>query len=259
MKQWLAVLTVLLAPAAWAAEGSALDKVLDCMRANIPKTVQIKQVELIATDRAGGERVLKGRLYGTNEKGRLRSMMRIEGPPELAGASYLLREAKQGTSDEMYIFVPALNKVRRITGASVDGALWGTDLSYSDVKQVQNAFSGAAARLEGSADVDKTPVHVLSFRPGVEQGSRYSEIRSWVDQKTCVALKVEFNEGATVRKRLSVHPKSLMQSAGHWYASEALMADVKEGTKTRIRVIGVTSDKNLADRFFNPGTFYIGN
>ena len=38
--------------------------------------------------------------------------------------------------------------VRRITGGQLDGQLWGTDLSYNDLKQLQNAFSGSQVTLE---------------------------------------------------------------------------------------------------------------
>lgn len=252
-----AMLVVLAQPAA-AVEADA-EKIQACMRANIPKTLQIKEVELTATDRTGGERTLRGKLYGTNEDGKLRAMLRIGAPVDLAGAGYLLREGKKPGTDEMYVYVPALNKVRRITGASVDGSLWGTDLSYSDVKQIQNAFAGAATKLEGNAAIEASPVRVISFQPSAAEGTRYTTIRAWVDQKTCVPLKVEFHEGATVRKRMTVAPRDLKQAGAYWYASDLLMSDVKGGTKTRVKVLGVTSDKDLADRYFNPSTFYVGN
>lgn len=257
MRYPIVALALLAANTAYGADAAAT-KILDCMRANIPKTLQIKELELVATDRTGGERVLKGRLYGTNEKDRLRAMMKVNAPPDLAGAAYLLREGEK--SDEMYVFVPSLNKVRRITGASVDGSLWGTDLSYNDVKQIQNAFSGATTKVEAPENIEGLPMHVLSFAPPAGTESRYSRIKAWVDQKTCVSVKVEFYEGKSLRKVLTAPPKSIKQGEGnHWYVSEALMSDVKEGTKTRLKVVGVATDKNLADRYFNPGTFHVGN
>lgn len=258
MKGTLAVLALVASGAAAAAEPAA-DRVLECMRANIPQTLQVKQLELTATDRTGGSRTLKGRLYGTNEDGRLRAMMRIEGPADLAGASYLLREGRKAGSDEMYVFVPALNKVRRITGAAVDGSLWGTDLSYADVKQIQSAYDEADATLEPDATLDNAPVHVLRIRPTAAQGTRYTAIRLWVDPKSCVALKAEFLEGDSVRKRMSGKAADLKESAGRWYLADALMADLKEGTRTRVKVLGVSNDKSIPDRMFNPATFHIGS
>lgn len=245
-------------PLAAAAADPTLDKTLACMRANIPPTVRIQTIEVTAWDRGGGERALKGKLYGTREKDRVRVMMRIEAPNDLAGASYLVREGTK--ADEMHLYLPAVKKVRRITGASLDGQLWGTDLSYNDVKQIQNAFTGAnVVREPQGAVYEQRPVHVLSFTPRKEDGSRYKTIRTQVDQQTCVALMVEFLDATGVRKTLAVRPPDLKQSGSHWYASETLIQDVKNGTRTRIKVTGVTAGDKLASRYFHPQTFYLGN
>jgi hypothetical protein len=243
-------------PAAAPAAGSAA-AIVDCMRANIPSSVQVKEVELIARDRTGGERQLRGRLYATNDKDRIKAMLKIGSPPDLAGAAYLMKEGTK--SDEIYVFVPALNKVRRVTGGNMDGPLWGTDLSYNDLKQVQNAFYDPNAKLEGKATLDGTPVQILQFAPQPGQTSRYTSIRAWVEPKSCMALKAEFFEGQTVRKRFSGNAKDLRQAGPHWYLADMLVADLKEGTQTRIKVTGVAADKDLADRLFNPATFYVGN
>jgi hypothetical protein len=234
------------------------EKVQACMRANVPETVQVKTFEITARDRTGSERTLRGRLFGTKEGGRVRAMVRVEAPADLARAAYLVREGEK--SDEMYVFVPSLNKTRRITGASMDGSLWGTDLSYADVKQLQNAFDGGTVKGEGEQKIEGRTVSVLAFTPRAEEQTRYNQIRSYIDAESCVPLKVEFIEGKEVRKQMTVLPKDLKKASGkHWYAEEAQMADIKDGTQTRIKVLGVTSDSKLASRYFNPQTFHIGS
>ena len=253
-----ALVVLALGPVSALAADPELDKVLDCMRANIPQTVRIQTVEITAWDRTGGERSLRGKLFGTREGERARIMMRIEAPPDLANAAYLVREGTK--SDEMYLYLPAAKKTRRITGASLDGQLWGTDLSYNDVKQIQNAFTGAeAVRDAALGKIEDRDVHVLSFTPRKDDGSRYRSIRTHVDAKTCVALKVEFLEPAGVRKTITVKPADLKQSGPHWYAADAEIRDVKNNTRTRVKVLGVTSGDKLANRYFSPQTFYLGN
>lgn len=256
MKLLRIVVPLAAALAAAPAAGGDAAKVTACMRANIPETIRIKTLEITARDRSGGERTLRGKVYGTSEKDLLRTMMRIEAPSDLNGASYLVRESAKG--DEMYMFLPAINKVRRITGASVDGQLWGTDVTYSDVKQMQNAFSGATTKYESAGKIENRDVHVLSFIPRKEDASRYSSVRAYVDQKTCVALKVEFMDGNTVRKELAGSPANLKQAGKHWYLTEALIRDIKDLTQTRIKILGVSTDDKLSGRYFNPKSFYLG-
>lgn len=255
MSYWM---VLLLAAPAWA--DPAVDKVLDCMRANVPPTLRIQEIELQSTDRTGGVRNLKGKLYAMRERGLLRAMVRIAEPADLAGAAYLVREtAEADHGDEMYMFLPAVNRVRRITGASADGSFLGTDFSYNDVKQIENAFVDADGRLDKPDQIEQRPVHVIAFKPKAGQASRYSQLRAWVDQKTCVALRVDFYEGDAPRKQLSAPAAALQQSGNYWYVSQAQMQDVKDHTSTKLRVTGVSSGAELATRLFDPHSFYIGN
>jgi hypothetical protein len=240
-----------------AAVDPATDKVLQCMRANIPPTVRIQQFELTSVDRTGGSRTLKGRLYATREGQLARVMLQIEAPSDLAGAAYLVRENKEGT-DEIYLYLPATRKVRRITGPSQDGKLWGTDLSFNDVKQLQNAYSGAAPRLQAPGTLDGRPMHVLDMTPRPGDTVRYNKVRAWVDQKTCVAVKVEFSDQGGVRKTIAAKASDLKQSGKYWYLSEADMADVRDNTHTHLKMVDLTSPEKLAERLFNPQTFYLG-
>src|SRR3546814_7800941 len=73
-----------------------------CMRANIPKTLTVKDVQLDASDANGRTRTMKGKLYATRDDDKLRAVIRISAPGDLAGASYLLRERDNG--DEMYVY-----------------------------------------------------------------------------------------------------------------------------------------------------------
>lgn len=257
------VIAALLGGAAAAAEGpskaaaSPADKVLECMRANIPPKIRIQEFELKSVDRSGGERMLRGRLYATREGDRARVMMRIEAPPDLAGASYLVRETKQG-SDEMYLYLPAVRKVRRLTGASQDGKLFGTDLTYNEIKQLSNAYDGGSLKLGPPEKIETRPVHTLLMTPRAGTTSLYNKIKASVDQKTCVPLRVEFADGSGLLKTLVTDAKSLKQTGSYWFFGEAEMSDLKEGTRTRLKLSEIVSPDKLADRLFSPQTFYIG-
>lgn len=251
----LLMAAALLAAPAYA--GPAEDKLMSCMRANIPKTLRIQEFDLTATDRAGASRLLRGKLFAKREDEKLKSMLRLVAPADVSGASYLLLEGDK--ADQMYVYLPALNKVRRINGASSDGPLFGTDLSYADIKQVNNAFSGSAPTLEASEKIDGRAVKRISVVPHAETGSRYSRIRAWVDEASCVAIKAEFLEGETVRKRLLSPAASLTKSGAYWYAAEATMSDLKEGSHTTLKVTGVKSGEEVANRYFDSRNFYVGN
>lgn len=237
--------------------GTAEEQVMACMRANIPPTLRIQEFQLTSTDRKGERRVLTGKLFAKREKELLRAMLKLSEPADVNGAAYLIREGVK--SDEMYVFLPALNRTRRIQGGAGDGPLFGTDLSYADIKQVQNAFSGSTPKIEGKEKIENRAVTVLGVVPTAESGSRYSKIKAWIDDTSCLALKVEFFEGPTVRKRL-VAPSSAVNKAGdYWYVNDSTMSDLKLGTKTQLKITGVKSGEDLANRYFDARNFFLGN
>jgi hypothetical protein len=238
-----------------------VQSVLDCMRGNLPPAVRVQDVELTSFDRSGKTRDMKGKLFvmKDKDKGLVRATLRISAPPDLSGAAYLLRESAGDGEDQMFVYLPAVSRVRRITGASADGSLMGTDLSYNDVKEVENAFSGSEVKLEPAEDLDGRAVWALSMSPRAGQASRYNLVRGWIDRKSCVALKVDFYENGEVRKELRAPASALQQSGTYWYASEAEMSDVKEGTKTRLRVVGVAASNSIPTGYFDPHSFYLGN
>ena len=237
--------------------GAAEDKLMACMRANIPPTLRIQEFQLESEDQSGGKRLLIGRLFAKREDDLLRAMLKLSAPNDLRGAAYLIRERDK--SDEMYVFLPALNRTRRFTGGAGDGPLFGTDLSFADVKQVQNAFSGTQPKIEGKETLDGRISVRFSAVPTAESGSRYSLVRAWVDEASCLATKVEFLEGNSVRKRLSSPGKAIAKSDNYWYLREATMTDLKLGTKTKLKITGVTSGEDIAKRYFDPRNFQLGN
>lgn len=250
---------LLLVPALSAAEAPTAQSVLQCMRANVPQTLQVKQVELSAVDGNGGSRQLRGRLYARRENDLLQAMMRIESPADMNGAAYLLRQKDGAARDEMYVYLPSLAKVRRINGAAMDGSLWGTDITYGDLRQITGAFAGSDARLEGSDTLNQRSVYVLSVNPpAANDGSQIQQLRAWVDTKTCVALRVDFSDGKTVRRRLEVAPAELRQDGRFWYAGNAVMRDLQAGSQTQLKVLGVSADQDLLGRYFNPASFFVG-
>lgn len=257
MKRTAMVLLALLAAPAWADD--AARKVMECMRANVPAQLGIGMLELTLYDRVGGSRQLVGRMYTRKEAGGLMTAsLRIDGPKEFKGAAYLVRETDDYLRDGMFIYLPAVKRVRRVTGTFADASLMGTNFSYFDFKQLQNAFGDLSPVLEPAEPVHGRPAHVLSFKalPGAE--TRYTAVKAWIDQQACVAVRAEFYEGKRLVKELSSLAGSLKQAGPTWYVSEIEMRDPAAGTRTVLRIGKLDSQQALPSRYFEPTAFFMG-
>lgn len=248
---------VLFAAGGASAADPRLDTLLACMRGNVPQTIQVQEIELSASERDGRERRMRGRLFLSRERQQLRAMLRMEAPADLAGSAYLLLE-RPADNDEIYVFIPALNRVRRINSGASDGKLWGTDISYSDLRQLGSAVSVSGTRWAGTERVDGRDTQRLVVSLPPSDSTLFSELQIWVDSESCLATRVDFVNGKTAHKRLSVDPGKLQRDGNYWYASEVTIADLDAGTRTRLTVLGMRLDKNLSDRIFGANSFHLG-
>ncbi len=258
----LILLVALLIPVAAHADDAA-QRVLECLRANVPTTVRVQEFELRITDHLGESSTLSGRLFAQRESrgpqpSFAHAMLRVNQPEHLRGAAYLVRQTDDYLRDGMYVYLPSVKRVRRVSGTFADGALLGTTFSYYDFKQLANAFGDLDAHLEAPQTIEMRPVHVLSFKvlPGSE--TRYSGARAWIDQATCLPLKVEFLEHGKPRKRLTANANALRPYGKFWYLSESELVDLRDNSRTLLRVTKVEGGEPLPKRLFDPNAFYLG-
>ena len=261
MKRSGLLLLALLAAPAWA-EDSA-QKVVECMRAAVPQHMTVGTFILTTFDRVGGSRSVKGRLYATRENlavkgGLMNASLRIDAPAEFKGAAYLVQETDDYLRDGMFVYLPAVKRVRRVTGSFADASLMGTNFSYFDFKQLQHAFSDLEPALEKPEPVNGRPAHVIRFKAVAGAETRYSTVRAWVDQQACLVVRAQFNEGNKLTKELTSPAGSLQQSGSIWYVAEYEMRDPQEGTRTTLTIGKVDGAKAPSRRLFDPTAFYLG-
>lgn len=239
---------------------ASTEAILACVQANFPTSSSAQTIKFIATDRANSVRTLHAKSWWQRSSAtKARVNMRLLGPPDLAGASYLIAQNNDNTA--LFTFIPALNKVQRISGQSAAQQLWGTDFSYEDMRFVQgSAFEGNFVR-EADSVLFERPVYVLKQTPG--DTSVYQHIISWIDQETCVSLQVEFfpefAQAESPQKRLTAKLDSIRQIAGaerqHWLATHLTMHDLQEQTQTVLEIEAVEYAPKLSSSLFNPRSF----
>jgi len=241
-----------------AAADDGAQKVMQCMRANVPAHLSIGSAELTRYDRTGGAFTLQGRLFSARGKdGLTTATLYIDAPADYKGSAYLAKETRDYLRDGMFVYLPAVKRVRRISGNFADGALMGTNFSYLDFKEMQNAFGDLSAKLEAEAEVNGRPAYVLAFAalPGIE--TRYTSVRAWVDKEACVAVKAEFSDGQRVAKVLSSPPGAVKKSGKTWYVAEIEMKDASDGTRSVLKLDKLDSVSELSAQYFDPNAFYL--
>ncbi len=256
MRVACSLLLLLLAPSALALEKA--EDIRTCARKNYPATSSTQAFVLTSIGRDGAERTLQATAYWKRgSDGRAKVMLQVDRPDDLRGSSYLMLE--RSTRDDLFMFLPAVNRVKRIQGSQMSDALWGTDFSYEDIKQVQGVFDAGTLTREADAEVAGKKVYVLAFTPAQVEESAYKRIVSRIDPATCVALQTDFFQSLDApRKRLVIDPKEVRQQGARWMAHLYEMQDLHNQTRSVLRIDKMSADADLPERLFNPQTFHLG-
>ena len=108
-------------------------------------------------------------------------------PKERKGDAVLLRKAANQPATGS-LFVPP-DTVRPLDTSQMKEPLFGSDLSYADV--LENFFAWEHQAIVGTEVVDRVSCQILESKPGKSERSTYASVRSWVDARRLVPLRVE--------------------------------------------------------------------
>jgi outer membrane lipoprotein-sorting protein len=108
-------------------------------------------------------------------------------PNDRKGESVLLHKSV-GRSPTGSLFVPP-DKVRPLDAAQMNEALFGSDLAYQDI--IENFFAWENQSIAGNEVLNGVSCVILESRPDKGEPSIYGSVRSWIDPRRLVPLRVE--------------------------------------------------------------------
>ena len=184
-------------------------------------------------------------------KGETSNLIRFVEPEDIAGTGLLSVDKANGKS-EQWLYLPALDRVRRISGDRKGGRFVGSDLYFEDLQERKPAED--RHRIIGSETVLGAVCDILESIPVDPDNSVYRKRISWVDPKTLMALRVDFYEkdDTTPTKRWWVVTKKKTQ--GYWTATDSRIIDLASGHETRLVVDTAIYDRNLPQTLFSSQT-----
>ena len=175
-----------------------------------------------------------------------RSLMQFTEPADISGTSFLLLDDQANNQEDMYLYLPALGSVRKISGSQKNGNFVGSDLTYNDL----SIFSGANFRDNYQAKIisesEKTiELHLEITDPDID----YSYGKMWVKKDLWLAKKVEYYDQQ--EKLLKVITLSNFDEIdGNRLARRIEVENVQKGSRTILKLVEVDFDPELDPSIF---------
>jgi len=206
----------------------------------------VSRMVLVERGRAPRERELV--TYRLDQgQGETANLMRFLGPEDIAGTG-LLSVSKPGADADQWLYLPALDRVRRIAGDRKGGRFVGSDLYFEDLQE--RSVTADRHRLLGQETLDGVICQVLESVPVAPDNSVYLRRVSWVDPATLVVLRVDYferDERRPSKRWLGVQRKR-MQS--FWTTTDSVMSNLDSGHQTRLLVEQAQYNRKLPARLF---------
>lgn len=243
----LSALGLLLGRPAWADDaGLALArKVYD--RADGEDASSVVMMALTEEGRSPRERSMV--LYRRNgAEGEVSTLIRFTAPADIEGTGLLTLDAADGESRQS-IYLPALQRVRRVDSKRKGGRFVNSDYYFEDLRDRKPAMD--VHRIVGREPIDGVACEVLESVPVEAGNSVYLRRVSWIDPASLLPLRIDFYEKdpAQPAKRLTVSAREQIQ--GYWTVTDSTMMDLRSGHRTRLKVERIVYDRSLPERLFS--------
>jgi len=164
-------------------------------------------------------------------------------PKERKGESVLLRKSGARAASGA-VFTPP-NTLRTID--DLKGSLLGSDLSYEDV--VEDFFAWDRQALVGAEAVDGVTCQILESKPDKGDRSTYGSVRSWIDTRRMVPLRVEkFSGSGQLLRRIDT--TRVVADAGHHIPANLAVSGARRGSSTELDGSRIKHDVAYTGRDF---------
>jgi hypothetical protein len=179
--------------------------------------------------------------------GETANLIRFLDPEDIAGTGLLSVDHADGSADQ-WLYLPALDRVRRISSNRKGGRFVGSDLYFEDLQERKPTKD--RHRVLGRQTENGILCEVLESVPLDADDSVYRKRISWIDPATAIAQRVDYFEKdpGTPSKRWLLRSKKRTQ--GYWTVTDSRFIDLDSGHETRMVIDVALYDQKLPATLF---------
>ncbi len=152
--------------------------------------------------------------------------------------------------DELWIYLPSVEKVQKLSGHMLRQGMMGSDISYEDMMESGSWLDAYDAEVTGAETTQGRDCWVLELQAKREDVS-YPKRKVWVDKETLVPVRQELFalSGVKLKSWLMLDP---VQHDDRWYPTRMVIDDaLQEGSYTEMRFSDMEFSVELEDEVFS--------
>ncbi len=234
-----------------ALQAITVDEVLDefSKRLAVPELTGTFNVQLIAKN--GDTREITAKAYQKNISSKqINRLFVFDFPPTVRGTSLLLHSYFDGRKNDMWIYLPAIRRIKRIALENSGGGYFmGSDFTYRDL--INNDYRKMDYKLVEDHTFDGVEYYVVKAwgkTAKIRQDNGYSYILSYYRKDNFFLMRRDyFDSNEDLLKVYQV--EKVLELNPFLYPTDISMTNVQNGHKSLLRVSDVSTDA-IPDRVF---------
>ncbi len=255
IKLTLAIATAMLSLSAAAATPDASTVIRESeqrIKSHSEKTVY--RMELLDVD--GQTQQTRGiELYYKRDGHAETSLFKFTSPPVVQGTGLLIADTGK-TVNDIWMYLPATRRIRRISGAEKSNWFMGTEFTHEDFEDYKpDAYSFQLDKADAACGDGRHCVVVSAKASDAteREASGYGQKIYWIEKQSMYPVRIDYlDKAGKAVKRLDV--RKLVESGTYWRPQVYEMKNLANGRVTRLTAIsrevdGQVDDYHVSQRF----------
>lgn len=179
-----------------------------------------------------------------------KSLTIFSSPRDIKGTAFL-SYTHALVSDEQWLYLPALKRIKRISSSNKSGPFLGSEFAFEDLTSFEVAKYDY--KYLDNEDVDGVPCFVIEMKPKYEH-SGYTKQVAWIDQERYIVIKVDYYDRKEALLKTQIFKAYKHYINQYWRASKQIMTNHQNGKSTVLLWQNYQFGTGLIDRDFDKNT-----
>jgi len=209
------------------------------------RTIPVDMTSQMTMNMINKKGKVRTRLLKTYRMGDDKQIMWFLKPSDVKGSSFL-RLSYDDRDDDMWIYLPAFSKVRRIASHAKKGSFMGTDFTFEDMGD--RKLKDFNYKIIKEEELNGKPCWVVESIPDEDVTTDYSKIVSWIWKEEYIDLKEEYFDKKNKLKKLK--NVDIISVDKYWVPKSVTMENLKTKHKTEMLFDELEVDTGLDEKVF---------
>ncbi len=210
--------------------------------------------KLIISDGRGNQRIRKFTTAQKNDDagGVEKMIMRFLEPADVKGTGILTFDYKE-KDDDMWIYMPALRKVRRIVSSEKTKSFMGSEFSNADItKPSIDDYTYKMLGTETLGDIVCWKIEMLPVSKEIRSAYGYSKKISWISKADYTTRKTEYYDlrGKLIKVMITDKVKLLDEKNKKYQPVDITMENKKNGRSSRFLMEKLVFNPDVKNEYF---------